>query len=95
MAASQACQPLRFILVTLGLWQDVYKRQALSIIRKVYGKEINITQIPLDDKKTFSLLANGDTTGVFQFESSGMKRYLKQLNPSVFEDIIALSLIHI
>ena len=46
----------------LGLSNLTIIKDALSIIRKVYGKEINITQIPLDDKKTFSLLANGDTT---------------------------------
>jgi len=74
----------------LGLSNLTIIKDAISIIGKVYGKQIDINQIPLDDKKTFSLLVNGDTTGVFQLESSGMKRYLKQLKPSVFEDIIAM-----
>lgn len=49
-----------------------------------------MSRLPLDDEKTYTLLQNAHTTGVFQLESSGMKRYLKQLKPSVFEDIIAM-----
>src|SRR4029078_11785445 len=52
--------------------------------------EIDINKIPLDDKKTFSLLQKAETTGIFQLESAGMRRYLKQLRPTVFEDIIAM-----
>ena len=62
----------------------------LRIIRKVHGKTIDIGGVPLDDKKTFKLLCRGDTTGVFQLESSGMKRYLKELEPTVFDDITAM-----
>lgn len=51
---------------------------------------INIRQIPLDDEASFSLLQRGDTTAVFQLESSGMRRLIKRLQPAVFEDIIAL-----
>jgi DNA polymerase III subunit alpha len=54
------------------------------------GGGINIEAIPLDDKKTFALLADARTTGVFQLESQGMKRYLKELKPSELEDIIAM-----
>ncbi len=54
------------------------------------GKKINIEDIPLDDKETFKLLRKANTTGVFQLESDGMKRYLKQLKPTEFEDIIAM-----
>lgn len=74
----------------LGLSNLTIIKNALRIVRKVYGKELQVSHLPLDDKKTYELLSNGDTTGVFQLESSGMKRYLKQLKPTVFDDIIAM-----
>ncbi len=74
----------------LGLSNLTTIKNALRIIKKVYGKDINIDEIPLDDAKTYELLQKGETTGVFQLESSGMRRYLKQLKPTVFEDIIAM-----
>ena len=74
----------------LGLSNLTVIKNALRIIKKVYGEEININQIPIDDKSTFELLSNGDTTGVFQLESAGMKRYLRDLKPDKFEDIIAM-----
>lgn len=74
----------------LGLSNLTTIKNALRIIKKVYGEEIDVGTLPLDDKKTYRLLSRGDTTGVFQLESAGMKRYLKQLKPSVFEDIIAM-----
>lgn len=74
----------------LGLSNLTTIKNTLRIVRKVYGKSIDINEIPLNDKKTFELLQKGETTGVFQLESAGMKRYLKQLKPSVFEDIIAM-----
>lgn len=74
----------------LGLSNLTIIKNALRIIKKVYNEDIDINTIPLDDKKTFELFQRGDTTGVFQLESSGMKRYLKQLRPTVFDDIIAM-----
>lgn len=74
----------------LGLSNLTIIKNALRIIKKVYGKEIDINSLELDDKKTFELLSRGETTGVFQLESAGMKRYLKELKPSVFDDIIAM-----
>ncbi len=74
----------------LGLSNLTIIQNALRIIKKVYGKSINISELPLDDKKTYELLSRGDTTGVFQLESAGMKRYLRELKPSVFDDIIAM-----
>lgn len=74
----------------LGLSNLTIIKNALRIIRKVHGKNIDITEIPLDDAKTYELFQHGDTTGVFQLESAGMKRYLKELKPTVFEDIIAM-----
>jgi DNA polymerase III subunit alpha len=78
----------------LGLSNLTIIKNALRIIKKVYGKDIDISSIPLDDKKTFKLFQNGDTTGVFQFESSGMKRYLKDLKPTVFDDLIAMNALY-
>jgi DNA polymerase-3 subunit alpha len=74
----------------LGLSNLTVIKNAIRIIKRVYEKEIVITDIPIDDKKTFELLSNGDTTGVFQLESAGMKRYLRELKPDKFEDIIAM-----
>jgi len=74
----------------LGLSNLTIIKNALRIIKRVHNKEIDISKIALDDKKTFELLGQGDTTGVFQLESSGMKRYIKELKPDRFEDIIAM-----
>jgi DNA polymerase-3 subunit alpha len=74
----------------LGLKNLTIIQNALRIVRKIKNLDIKVGNIPLDDKKTFSLLQNARTTGVFQLESSGMKRYLKLLKPNVFEDIIAM-----
>jgi DNA polymerase-3 subunit alpha len=74
----------------LGLSNLTTIKNTLRIIKRVEGKDIDINKIPLDDKKTFELLQRADTTGVFQLESAGMRRYLKQLKPTVFEDIIAM-----
>ncbi|MEX2006942.1 MAG: DNA polymerase III subunit alpha [Candidatus Saccharimonadales bacterium] len=74
----------------LGLSNLTTIKNALRIIKKVYGKDIDISSVPMDDEKTFKLLQAGETTGVFQLESAGMRRYLKQLKPTVFEDIIAM-----
>jgi DNA polymerase-3 subunit alpha len=74
----------------LGLSNLTVINNALRIIKRVYGVSIDIGQIPLDDPKAYELLSRGDTTGVFQLESAGMKRYLRELKPSRFEDIIAM-----
>jgi len=74
----------------LGLSNLTIIKNALRIIKKAYKKNIDINTIPLDDKKTYDLFQRGDTTGVFQLESAGMKRYLKELKPTVFEDIVAM-----
>ena len=74
----------------LGLSNLTIINNAMRIIRKAYKKEINLSELPLDDKKTYELFQRGDTTGVFQLESAGMKRYLRGLKPTTFEDIIAM-----
>ncbi len=74
----------------LGLKNLTILENALRIIRKTTGQKIGLDAIPLDDAQTFQLLQKGDTTGVFQLESSGMTRYLKKLKPTSIEDIIAM-----
>ena len=78
----------------LGLSNLTIIKNTLRIVKKVYGQAIDIGAIPLDDKKTFELFQRGETTGVFQFESAGMKRYLRQLKPTVFEDIVAMNALY-
>ena len=74
----------------LGLSNLTTINNALRIIKKVFDTDIDLQKIPLDDAETFALLQRGDTTGVFQLESAGMKRYLRELKPTVFDDIIAM-----
>ena len=74
----------------LGLSNLSIINNALRIIRKVYKTDIDLSHLSLDDEETYKLFQRGDTTGVFQLESAGMKRYLRELKPSVFEDIIAM-----
>lgn len=74
----------------LGLKNLTIIESALRIIRKTKGVEIGMDTLPMDDKNTYRLLQEGGTTGVFQLESAGMKRYLKELKPTEFEDIIAM-----
>lgn len=78
----------------LGLSNLTTIKNALRIIKKVYGEEIDIDNLVLDDKKTYELLGRGDTTGVFQLESAGMKRYLKELKPTEFSDIVAMAALY-
>ncbi|HWB39589.1 MAG TPA: DNA polymerase III subunit alpha, partial [Candidatus Saccharimonadales bacterium] len=78
----------------LGLSNLTILNNALRIIRRVYKKDIELSDIPNDDEKTFKLFQVGDTTGVFQFESAGMKRYMKELKPTLFEDLIAMNALY-
>lgn len=74
----------------LGLKNLTIIQNALRIIRKTRDTEVDMDSLPLDDPKTFELLASADTTGVFQLEGDGMRRYLKELKPTVFNDIAAM-----
>lgn len=78
----------------LGLSNLTIINNTLRIIRKVYDKVIHLADIPIDDSRTFELLQRADTTGVFQLESAGMKRYLRELKPTLFEDIIAMGALY-
>ncbi len=74
----------------LGLKTLTQIANTVNIIKNTQGETIEIGALPLDDKKTYKLLQEARTTGIFQLESGGMKRNLKELKPSVFEDIIAM-----
>ena len=74
----------------LGLKNLTVIEKALKIIKRTQGKDIDINSIPLDNKKTFKLLQKAETKGVFQMESDGVRRYLKQLKPTELEDIIVM-----
>lgn len=74
----------------LGLMNLTVIQTALEIIKRTRGETVDIENLPMDDKATFALLQRADTTGVFQLESGGMRRYLKQLKPTRFEDITAM-----
>jgi len=74
----------------LGLSNLSILQQAVRVIRKTRSLDIDFRNLPTDDKKTYELLSRAETTGVFQLESAGMKRYLKELKPSQFEDIVAM-----
>ena len=74
----------------LGLSNLSVINNALRMIRKVYHDDIDLSKISLDDPETYALLQRAETTGVFQLESAGMKRYLRDLKASTFEDIIAM-----
>lgn len=78
----------------LGLSNLTIIKNAMRIIKKVHGVDIDLATIPLDDPETFALLGRGETTGVFQFESAGMKRYLRELKPTEFDDVIAMGALY-
>lgn len=78
----------------LGLSNLTIINNALRIIKKVYNNDIDLGKIPLDDPLAYELFQRGDTTGVFQFESPGMKRYLRELKPTAFDDIIAMGALY-
>ncbi len=78
----------------LGLKNLTLIDRAVNLISKIHSITIDITRLPLDDEKTFELLSRGDTSGVFQLESDGIKDVLRRLQPHVFEDIIAVNALY-
>jgi DNA polymerase-3 subunit alpha len=78
----------------LGLKTLSIIKDALDNIKKSRGTDLDIDHVPLEDKKTFELFSNGETTGIFQFESTGMKRYLRELEPNRLEDLIAMNALY-
>lgn len=78
----------------LGLKTLSIIKEALENIRKSLGVEVDIDHIPIDDPATYKLYCNGQTIGTFQFESVGMQKYLRELQPSTFEDLIAMNALY-
>jgi len=78
----------------LGLRNLDVIEDAIDIIRRSRGEEIDIEAIPIDDAKTYAMLASGDSTGVFQFESEGMREALRKVGPTEFADLVALGALY-
>jgi DNA polymerase-3 subunit alpha len=78
----------------LGLKNLTLIKQTVDLIQTLHDTTIDITRIPLDDPQTFVLLGKGETSGVFQLESSGLKDVLRRLQPACFEDIIAVNALY-
>ena len=78
----------------LGLRTLTIIKDALNLIKKNHGVEIDIDNVPLEDEKTFQLFAKGQTTGVFQFESGPMREYLKKLKPTCLNDLSAMNALY-
>ena len=78
----------------LGLKTLSIIKEAVENIKSSLGIDVDIEKIPIDDKKTFQLYCEGRTIGTFQFESPGMQKYLRELQPGVFEDLIAMNALY-
>lgn len=78
----------------LGLKTLTIIRDALKLIKQNHGVSIEIDDIPLDDRKTYELYQRGETNGTFQFESAGMQKYLRDLKPDKFDDLIAMNALY-
>ena len=88
MHAIEALGLLKFDF--LGLSNLTILRQAVDFVQEHRGITIDLDTIPLDDAKTFDLLASGETTGIFQLESAGMRRYIRELRPTSVHDLAAM-----
>ncbi|MDD3536613.1 MAG: DNA polymerase III subunit alpha, partial [Candidatus Cloacimonetes bacterium] len=74
----------------LGLKTLTLIQKSIELIEQSHGIRIDIDSLALDDKKVFAMLSRGETDGIFQFESDGMRKYLMELKPNMFEDLIAM-----
>ena len=78
----------------LGLKTLSELKEAVANIKRTRGIEVDLDTIPIDDQKTYELYQQGRTVGTFQFESAGMQKYLRELHPTVFEDLIAMNALY-
>ena len=78
----------------LGLKNLTIIKNCVQLIKKRRGEEVDIDHIPLDDELTYKLFCDGKTVGVFQFESAGMQKYLRELQPHVIDDLIAMNALY-
>jgi len=78
----------------LGLKTLSIIKDAVAMIKVNHGIEIDPDEVPLDDEKTYQLFQRGETVAIFQYESSGMQKYMKELSPTTFEDLIAMNALY-
>ena len=78
----------------LGLKNLSILEKTLNHIEATTGREINLNDLPIDDRRVFEMMSEGETTGVFQFESAGMRRYLRELRPTELEDLVAMNALY-
>ena len=78
----------------LGLKTLSEQKECCKIVKAVHGIDIDLDKIPIDDELTYKLYQEGRTIGTFQFESAGMQKYLRELHPTVFEDLIAMNALY-
>ena len=78
----------------LGLKTLTIIRDAVRMVKENHGIELDPDEVPLDDPKTYELFQRGDTIGIFQYESHGMQKYMKELKPTEFEDLIAMNALY-
>lgn len=78
----------------LGLKTLTLIKHTIRLVKQTKGIEIDIDAIPLDDEKTFQLFQRGESKAIFQYESDGMRKYLKELKPTVFDDLIAMNALY-
>ena len=78
----------------LGLKTLTLIKDTVKLIKYKHDLELDIDSIPLDDSKTYELFQKGSTVGIFQYESAGMQKYLRDLKPTVFEDLIAMNALY-
>ncbi len=78
----------------LGLKTLTIIRDAVAIIKERHGIELDPDEFPLDDPKTYELFSKGETIGIFQYESAGMQKHLKDLKPDAFQDLIAMNALY-
>jgi DNA polymerase-3 subunit alpha len=78
----------------LGLKNLTIIKNCVQMVRKTRGEEVDVDHLPLDDELTYKLFCDGNTVGVFQFESAGMQKYLRELQPHVIDDLIAMNALY-
>ncbi len=78
----------------LGLKTLSEMKEACRVVKEAHGVDIDLDKLPIDDELTYKLYQEGRTVGTFQFESAGMQKYLKELHPTVFEDLIAMNALY-
>lgn len=78
----------------LGLKTLTLIKDAIAIVKERHGIDIDPDAIPLDDEKTYELFQRGETVGIFQYESNGMQKYMKELKPTTFADLIAMNALY-